>query len=333
MGQRLAYGTSAVLFVLTIFLADALVARLASSIPGPFGDLLQRGSLVPVFFMLAALYGASELIRLHRNKGVRLPGWFTRLLIAALVLSPWFSAAGWLGTSPAKVEGLYWQVIWIVVTVVGCAILAIIRGVTEGVMRDIGATLLVVLYLGFLTSFGIQIRCGHDIPSLDGGWLLWILVLVIKSADIGAYFTGRVLGRHKLVPTISPAKSLEGTIGGLVASAIVAVAFTSCGENWEATLVSGLHLPIGLGALERALSHSLEATSSLSTGRAVVFGLFLSAAGQAGDLLESCFKRDSGIKDSGSFLPAFGGILDLIDSPILALPVAWFLLTSIWTGV
>ena len=56
-------------------------------------------------------------------------------------------------------------------------------------------------------------------------------------------------------------------------------------------------------------------------------------ASQCGDLIESCFKRDAGIKDSGRLLPTFGGILDLIDSPILALPVAWFLLTAVWTGV
>ena len=67
--------------------------------------------------------------------------------------------------------------------------------------------------------------------------------------------------------------------------------------------------------------------------RGGVFGLVLSAVGQFGDLLESCFKREAGAKDSGNILPRFGGILDLIDSPVLAMPVAWFLLTYVWNVV
>ena len=67
--------------------------------------------------------------------------------------------------------------------------------------------------------------------------------------------------------------------------------------------------------------------------RAAIFGLAMSAAGQFGDLVESCFKRDAGIKDSGKVMPHYGGILDMIDSPVLAMPVAWFLLTVVWNVV
>jgi len=67
--------------------------------------------------------------------------------------------------------------------------------------------------------------------------------------------------------------------------------------------------------------------------RALLFGIALSAAGQMGDLVESCFKRDSGVKDSGKLIPHYGGILDMIDSPVFTMPVAWFLLTTVWNVV
>jgi phosphatidate cytidylyltransferase len=84
------------------------------------------------------------------------------------------------------------------------------------------ATLLMVFYVGFLGSFGLQLRCGRDIPGQEGAWLLLITLLVTKASDIGAYFVGTTMGRHKLIPGISPAKSIEGAVGGLMASALVA---------------------------------------------------------------------------------------------------------------
>lgn len=332
MTQRLVYGTSAIFFLLTTFLVDALVAQRAVAIPGPLGDLLERGSAVPLLFVVALVWGASELIRLLRVKGVRVPPIFTRVMIAAFVLSPWLSAAGWLGSSPSQVEGLYWQVVWLIVTAVGCATLLILRGATEGTLRDWSATFLVVIYLGFLPAFGLQLRCDRDVASRDGPWLLLLIMLIIKSSDIGAFFAGKALGRHKLAPRISPGKSVEGAIGGLVASAAVAVAFAVFGSDWEAATATYEYEGIGLGAFGRALS-SGDSSTLWSVGfSAVIFGLIMSASGQVGDLIESCFKRDAGIKDSGTLVPTFGGILDLSDSPILALPVAWFLLSAVWVG-
>jgi len=91
-------------------------------------------------------------------------------------------------------------------------------------------------------------------------------------------------------------------------------------------LISSVSLPESFG-----IEHELR--EILPVWRAVFFGISLSVAGQLGDLVESCFKRDAGIKDSGEVIPCFGGILDLIDSPVLAMPVAWFLLTVVWTAV
>ncbi len=83
--------------------------------------------------------------------------------------------------------------------------------------------------------------------------------------------------------------------------------------------------------LSFSLVHDLNGMSPVI--RALVFGLVLSATGQIGDLFESCLKRDAGAKDSGNVIPRYGGILDLVDSPVLAVPVGWFLLTTVWNVV
>ena len=130
------------------------------------------------------------------------------------------------------------------------------------------------------------------------------------ASVIGAFFVGTKFGRHKLRPTVSPAKSVEGMAGGLVASALAAVLFALATPGGSFVIAHDGGFPMAW--------------------RAAVFGLALTAAGQLGDLVESCFKRDAGLKDSGRVIPCFGGILDLIDSPVLAMPVAWFLLTGVW---
>jgi phosphatidate cytidylyltransferase len=118
--------------------------------------------------------------------------------------------------------------------------------------------------------------------------VLWMLLLVF-AADIGAFFAGRSWGRHKLAPLVSPAKTWEGALGGLVAVALIA-------------LIGTLHfgLPVAAG---------------------VVFGCAVGVYSVIGDLTESMFKRGAGLKDSGSLLPGHGGILDRIDSVTAAAPL------------
>jgi phosphatidate cytidylyltransferase len=130
------------------------------------------------------------------------------------------------------------------------------------------------------------------------GWTL-LVILVTWIADTAAYLVGRSMGRNKLAPHLSPNKTIEGAIGGLVGAALVSLAcFTLFG------------LPGGPIA-------------------AIVSGLLLGIAGQIGDLSESLLKRQAGIKDSGDLIPGHGGILDRIDALLFAFPVGWFLATAI----
>ena len=132
---------------------------------------------------------------------------------------------------------------------------------------------------------------------VDGGPLAFLMfVFVIKSSDIGAYTFGKLFGRHKLAPRVSPGKTWEGLGGAVVFAALVSLAFGA---------VSGI-----MGVLA-----------------APVFGAIMAVVGQLSDLSESMLKRDAQQKDSSNRVPGFGGILDVIDSPLFAAPCAYLFLT------
>jgi phosphatidate cytidylyltransferase len=131
----------------------------------------------------------------------------------------------------------------------------------------------------------------HGLPQEGPAVLLFVLVITWVG-DTAAYFIGRAIGKHKLAPVLSPNKSWEGSIASTLGALLVAVVFA----RW-------LSVP---------LPHLLA--------MAVVGNV----AGQAGDLLESAYKRSAGVKDSGSLLPGHGGVLDRIDALILAIPVVWY---------
>ena len=130
-------------------------------------------------------------------------------------------------------------------------------------------------------------------------WLVLWMVLVTKSGDTGAFATGRLIGRHKLIFWLSPGKTWEGLVGGVIAAAAVGAA--------------------GLGAIRGIVD---EPVPPLWTG--AIAGVLFGLTAVLGDLIASLFKRDAGIKDASSVLPGFGGVLDVLDSPLLVAPVAFW---------
>ncbi len=157
---------------------------------------------------------------------------------------------------------------------------------TSGVLANCGANYFSILYLGLLSSFIMAMRLEF------GLWVLLMFVFVVKCADIGAYAIGSSLGKHKFSPKISPSKSWEGMAGGVVAAIIVAVGFAVCCDIMAWWL-------------------------------AAIFGLCFAFIGQIGDLVESMMKRDAEQKDSSNNVPGFGGILDVIDSLLVAAPFGY----------
>ncbi len=163
-------------------------------------------------------------------------------------------------------------------------------------------TLWVVIYLGLLPCFFAQLRWLY--PAGAGSVALALAIFVPKGCDIGAYCTGRLIGRHRMTPVLSPKKTWEGAAGGLVLAAAAAAAIDRLGpapalrESW----------PLEIG-----------------------FGLTVGIAGMLGDLAESLIKRDCQRKDASHAVPGFGGVLDVVDAVLFAAPVAygWFTLVRL----
>ncbi len=175
------------------------------------------------------------------------------------------------------------------------------------VVKMFGMSLFPLIYFGWFLSHGIMLRNIGDISVVsnysvenlglqDPGFLFLVLVFACTFMnDTGAYFAGKNFGRNKLSPNISPGKTVEGTIGGLLVSVVTAFLF------------------------------NLIFSSPLPFMWVIIFGISIGAAAVMGDLLESSIKRGGGVKDSGGLVPGHGGILDRFDSFFLVFPVAYYL--------
>ena len=165
-----------------------------------------------------------------------------------------------------------------------------------------GNTVLGVLYVSLLLSFVLKIFFypTSEGDAFDGGVCLLFFILVTKCSDIGAYSLGSLIGRHKMIPKVSPGKTWEGFAGAILLSTAVALVFS---HYFGATKLGGM-----------TLAH------------AAVLGPLMAVGAVVGDLVESVFKRDSGVKDSGSFFPGIGGILDLLDSLLFNAPLMFLYL-------
>jgi phosphatidate cytidylyltransferase len=328
--QRIWFGAVAIAFLLALFVSDHLVAQWATERTGLGMDLLRRGSVIPLMFLIVLGLGVAEMVRLLRARGIRpfiIPSY---VLTLGLVALPWLGPAGYLGDSIADLEGLYWQLLGAAVAILTIGTLCVLRNNPTGTIQDGGATLQTVMYLGFLGSFGLQLRCGPTSAQSHGVWVLLIAILVTKSSDIAGYLVGSCLGRHKLMPSVSPGKTVEGAIGGLLGSGLAAVLFAWPGRFPGAATQAPNRAWWLWNEMTCCFGNVFPGQGWSVVTKAFIFGAILSFFAQIGDLFESCFKRDAGIKDSGSVMPHYGGILDLVDSPLFSLPVAWFLLTRVW---
>jgi phosphatidate cytidylyltransferase len=172
---------------------------------------------------------------------------------------------------------------------------------TQGAIVHMAGTVLSTLYLGGLGWFLMALRVKHSFKSsgVQGSTMILVMILLtVKFTDIGAFFGGKALGRRKLIPWLSPGKTWEGLICGMITAGAIG-----------ALIARWINPPV----------------YPLPWWKGFIFGMIIGGIGQLGDLLESLMKRDAEVKDSGKLVPGFGGILDIIDSPLLAAPFAYLM--------
>jgi len=219
-----------------------------------------------------------------------------------LMLGTFLNVTGKVGTSgtPARVNDF--ETGFLILFVLGlCTRQFFSRSNTAGILA-ISTTLFGLMYVPWLLNFIQKI---NFFPGVEGHYYLLYFVVITKFSDTGAYSVGSLIGRHKMIPRISPGKTWEGFGGAIAVSTLASLLFTHffrdhmAGMNWV---------------------------------HAIILGIILSISAVVGDLIESLFKREAGVKDSGKFFPGIGGILDLLDSLLFNAPLMYLYLRHVLTS-
>jgi phosphatidate cytidylyltransferase len=251
---------------------------------------------VSLSLMLVAAVGMGlyEYRNMARRAGLAIGGRSIYVFAALMLLAsqPWLREGIWF--IPA---GIAWREIVLWAYVFWVMIVEVVRP-SERPLERIMTSIFGMMYIPFLLSFGLLLRYYPN--GTLGFWYVMIAAVGAYASDTGAYIVGGLFGKRKLAPEISPNKTLEGALGGLVFSALMVF------------------------IMQEAIRSFIP---DVRVWEIWMFAILVSSAAQLGDLAESVIKRSLGAKDSGTFLPGHGGLLDRIDSLLFALPVAYYFLS------
>jgi phosphatidate cytidylyltransferase len=265
------------------------------------GSKLVSDYVFIIFMTVLAVVGLLEFYGLVEKEGMVC---FKRLgILGGVVLMVGtflkFQGAFGLNQGPARVNDF--ETIVLILFVLGlCFRQFLSRSNTKGILA-ISTTIFGLLYVPWLLNFMQKVYFFPGI-SEHGKYYVLYFILVTKFSDTGAYLVGSLIGKHKMIPRISPGKTWEGFGGAIVVSTGASVLFA-----W----LAGERLP------------------GMTWTHAVILGVILSTTAVVGDLIESIFKREAGVKDSGSFFPGIGGILDLLDSLLFNAPLMYLYLRHV----
>ncbi len=294
----------------TVVIVSIFTALAAADATG-FAGASPSQWLLPVALALA-VGGADELIRLAGRGGLGLRGGLVGCATAAIVLSAAGNGPALAGAAP-RAGALGWTAFATVAACGGLLLAEVARYRPQGrglerFVTGMGIACCLGLPFAFLVALrllGVGLPIAASDPAeadgrmgLSGMLPLVSLIAVVKAGDIAAYAVGSLVGRHRMAPLVSPGKTWEGAAASLAA----AIGIAWC-----------LFERVDWG------------TAARPWGGWLTFGLLVGLAGMAGDLAESLVKRELGAKDSGHSLGGLGGVLDLVDSLLLAAPLAWLL--------
>jgi phosphatidate cytidylyltransferase len=252
-----------------------------------FGIPVVLGSLYFGRLALPILLSIVQIVSLREWHGLAKRKGFSPVLWPGLLSPPLLNAAWYLGGGQAAA--------WVAGVFLFVSLLVELFHGKPGAIANLSASVAGFFYVS-LFSFFIPIRelpLNEGWPYAAGGWILLMTVLTIWVCDTAAYFVGSSFGRHKLFPRVSPKKTWEGALAGFISAPLIA---------W---FIQSRSLPM------------------LKTLDSVWIGLLIGVFAQIGDLTESVFKRDAGVKDSSDLLPGHGGMLDRFDAPIMVAPVVY----------
>jgi phosphatidate cytidylyltransferase len=287
--------------VTTVILWTLILAALFSG-----NALISNGVFLLIIFLLA-LAGLVEFYGLAAQRGLACFKWCGLLGGALLMVGTFLQLTGKIGTqgSPARVNDF--ETGFIILFVLGLCLRQLFAHDNSTGITAIATTLLGLMYVPWLLNFIQKISFfpfAAASPPDAGKFFLLYFILVTKFSDMGAYIVGSLIGRHKMIPRISPGKTWEGFVGAILFSTGASIAFVHF-FGGKMVGMSFLH--------------------------AAILGIILSMTAVVGDLIESLFKREAGAKDSGKFFPGIGGILDLLDSLLFNAPIMYLYLRHILT--
>lgn len=269
----------------------AVVAIPIAVAAGYLGEL----TLATVLSLLAGL-GAWELFRFARANGSPAIEAIGIPLAALIPLGAHAARIGWV-QAPLAAGGA------VFVALAGAVLWA--RAPGEKPLGAVAVTTFGVLYTGATLAFAYALRHHRFVVEPAAGAVLVFFPIVLTwLSDTGAYAAGRAFGKRKLMAAVSPGKTVAGAVGAVIVSMIGAWAYNTY-----------LLRPV--------------AQLSLAPWTALIFGAVISGVGQVGDLVESLFKREAGVKDSSTLFSAHGGVLDRLDSLYFAIPVAYLILSRL----
>jgi phosphatidate cytidylyltransferase len=275
--HRLLFGTLMTALLVGLVLLDSL---LDGSLTASTADNSPvQATLLAALLAVVLSLGGIELSRLASGKGLV-------VLNPVAIIGVALLATAWYWPGLIHVSQSQYLLLVIVLALAALLLQQHLQLGNDGALCNCGISCFMMLYLGLLGGFVLAIR-------IEGGpWVFLMFILAVKCSDIGAYTFGKLWGKHKLSPRVSPKKTWEGLGGAIVAAAIVSIAFAGAFDIMKLWL-------------------------------APVFGACMAVIGQLSDLAESMLKRDAQQKDSSNRVPGFGGILDVVDSLLFAAPVAY----------
>jgi phosphatidate cytidylyltransferase len=276
---RLVFGTLMTLIFAGLILLDAWIDGSLSG--NPYGDKPQA-TLFLILICLLAVPAQMEMASLLQAAGARL---FLPVAIAGSILLASVFYWPYFSNNP-DLFLLYFILYSIAGILMVLFLYQVLLHGTAGTIRNCSVTFFSIFYLGFFSAFVLGIRI-HQ-----GPWAVLLYIFTIKCSDIGAYTIGKLFGRHKMAPSVSPKKTWEGLAGAIGGGVIAAYGLSA---------FSGIMSPV----------------------QSVLFGAGFAVLGQLGDLSESMLKRDADRKDASGTVPGFGGILDVMDSLLLPAPIAY----------